>query len=66
MVCLRKILSILGVEVFDENGMRRKRRKFRLRISINSRKTNIESMSKAALKACRITVTVELALFFLS
>ena len=66
MVCLRKILSILGVEVFDENGMRRKMRKFRLRISINSGKTTIESMSKAALKARRFTVTVELALFFLS
>ena len=66
MVCLRKILSILGVEVFDENGMRRKMRKFRFRISINSRKTIIESMSKAALKARRFTVTVELALFFLN
>ena len=38
MVCLRKILSILGVEVFDENSTRRKRRKFRLRLSISSRK----------------------------
>ena len=50
--------------MFDENSTRRKRRKFRLRLSINSRKTIIESMSKAALKARRVTVTVVLALFF--
>ena len=53
-------------ECFDENGMSRKSRKFWLRITINSRETNIESVSKEALKARHFTVTVELALFFLS